>query len=630
MFVLGSAHLDPDKQLLTIGTRSVTLQRKPYQVLLCLIENRHRMVYREELLERFWDGKEVYDQSLSKAVGSIRKALGEPEGSEFIETRWGLGYRYVGPFRELPPSALTTGQVLAPEANPEPPLVAEAAPRGRMPVRAWMISVPIAVLVAILTFVFYAHRLQGGAPSHLAASGGIHSLAVLPFTAKGNGEEDQYLGLGLADAVASKLDSVPQLRVRSSTTVGSILGPHPDPALAGSKLEVQALVSGEIHRADNKLAITVRLLDSATGADLWSGHFKTDNSNIFNTEDSIAQQVASALIPQFAMSAVRTGADTNQPEAYSKYVKAKFFANMRTQNSLAKAIDLLQQVIVIDPKYARAYAALSDCYQLQGFYHFAPPSESYPRAEAAALKALSMDNSLAEAHVSLLSTLTDYDWDWQGAEREFKAAIAIDPNYAVAYQYYGYALFGMGRGEEGLVAMKHAAELDPVSPSVQTSLAWGYFLLRRHEEAVDQCKRVLELYPDFVPAHQLLGLVYAQMNADRESMAELKQAETLERDSVITPILLDYELARTGKRAEASRELTVLAERSRGTSIPDYYVAAAWAAAGDKEKAQIALNRAYQVRSNWLIYLPYDPRFDALRPDPQFQALVDKVAFSHD
>ena len=191
MFVLGSAHLDPDKQLLTIGTRSVTLQRKPYQVLLCLIENRHRMVYREELLERFWDGKEVYDQSLSKAVGSIRKALGEPEGSEFIETRWGLGYRYVGPFRELPPSALTTGQVLAPEANPEPPLVAEAAPRGRMPVRAWMISVPIAVLVAILTFVFYAHRLQGGAPSHLAASGGIHSLAVLPFTAKGNGEEDR-------------------------------------------------------------------------------------------------------------------------------------------------------------------------------------------------------------------------------------------------------------------------------------------------------------------------------------------------------------------------------------------------------------------------------------------------------
>jgi TolB-like protein/DNA-binding winged helix-turn-helix (wHTH) protein/Tfp pilus assembly protein PilF len=657
MFVLGSAYLDPEKQLLTIGARSVTLQRKPYQVLLWLIENRHRMVYREELLERFWEGKQVYDQSLSKAIGSIRKALGDHEGSEFIETRWGLGYRYVGPFQEIPsvsdPPRSTpaldpesadppgsSGQVLTPEADPALPMVAEAAISPSAPVparawinrawinRAWILSLAVAVF-ALLAFAFYAHRVEGGAQSRPAGPVAIHSLAVLPFTAQGNKEEDQYLGLGLADAVAAKLGTVPQLRVRSSTTVGSILGPHPDLDSAGRKLEVQALVTGEIHRVDNKFAVTVRLLDSASGADLWSGKFTTDNSNIFNTEDSIAQQVASALIPQFGMSALKTGPDTTQPEAYSKYMKAEFFASMRTQTSLAKAIDLLNEVIEIDPKYARAYAALADCYQLQGFYQFVPPSEAYPRSKAAALKALSMDNSLAEAHVSLLSTLTDYDWDWQGAEREFRAAVAIDPNYAVAYQYYGYALFGMGRGEEGIVAMRHAAELDPVSPSVQTSLAWGYFLLRRDEQAVDRCKRVLELYPDFVPAHQLLGLVYGQMNADKRSLAELNQAETLERDSAITPILLDGELARTGKRAEASRDLATMMARSHGASIPDYYVAAAWAAVGNNQKAQISLNRAYRVRSNWLIYLPYDPRFDGLRPDPEFQALLHKVAFSH-
>ncbi len=658
MFVLGSAYLDPDKQLLTIGARSVTLQRKPYQVLLCLIENRHRMVYRAELLERFWDGKEVYDQSLSKAVGSIRKALGEEEGSEFIETRWGLGYRYVGPFQELasnsaladpPPNlrdvppesekaavAVSSGEVLEPEASRALPLVLEGpAPwfptSARIPARAWLIFSSLA-LIAVLGFASYTSRVHGRAESSVSASAAIHSLAVLPFRAEGNKEEDQYLGLGLADAVAAELGTVPELRVRSSTTVGSILGPQPDIASAGKKLEVQALVSGEIHRVDDKIAITVRLLDGATGADLWSGHFNTDNGNIFNTEDSIAQQVSSALIPQIGMSAVKTGSapDTNHPEAYARYMKAKFFASMRTQNSLAKAIDLLNQTILIDPRYARAYAALADCYQLQGFYQFVPPTEAYPRSKAAALQALSMDNALAEAHVSLLSTLTDYDWDWPGAEREFKAAIAIDPNYAVAYQYYGYALFGMGRGEEGIVAMKHAAELDPVSPSVQTSLAWGYFLLRRDEQAVDQCKRVLELYPDFVPAHQLMGLVYGQMNAGQRSMAELNQAEALERDSTITPILLDYELARTGKRAEASRDLSAVMARSHGDSIPDYYVAAAWTAVGDKEKAQVSLNRAYQLRSNWLIYLPYDSRFDDLRPDPQFQALVHKVAFPRD
>jgi TolB-like protein/DNA-binding winged helix-turn-helix (wHTH) protein/Tfp pilus assembly protein PilF len=651
MFVLGSAYLDPDKQLLTIDSRSVTLQRKPFQVLLWLVENRHRMVYREELLERFWDGKDVYDQSLSKAIGSIRKALGEQPGTEFIETRWGLGYRYVGPFQELP-SSLAGPSPSSPELIPQPesPTLIASSPEVATPVvdaelaaippsgpwfslatRASLISFPVALL-ALLLVASYTHRVSGRSQGPVPAPQAIHSLAVLPFSAEGNKEEDQYLGLGLADAVVAKLGTVPQLRVRSSNTVGSLLGPNPDTALAGSKLEVQALVRGEIHRVDNKIAITVHLLDGATGAVLWSGNFNTDNSNIFNTEDAIAQQVSSALIPQIGMPTVKAGSgpDTNHADAYAKYMKAEFFASKRTQDSLAKAIDLLHEAILIDPRYARAYAALADCYQLQGFYQFAPPSEAYPRAKAAALQALSMDNTLAEAHVSLLSTLTDYDWDWQGAEREFRAAIAIDPNYAVAYQYYGYALFGMGRGDEGIVAMKHAADLDPVSPSVQTSLAWGYFLLRRDEQAVDQCKRVLELYPDFVPAHQLMGLVYGQMNADKRSMAELNQAEALESDSTITHILLDYELARTGKRAEASRDLAAVMTRSHGDSIPDYYVAAAWTAVGDKEKAQISLNRAYQLRSNWLIYLPYDSRFDDLRPDPQFQALIHKVAFSRD
>jgi TolB-like protein/DNA-binding winged helix-turn-helix (wHTH) protein/Tfp pilus assembly protein PilF len=663
MFVLGSAYLDPDKQLLTIGSSSVTLQRKPYQVLVCLIENRHRMVYREELLERFWDGKDVYDQSLSKAIGSIRKALGEPQGSEFIETRWGLGYRYVGPFEELPSGAGVTdptprpadttqktegpaeaetpaiaepsAEVLADETKPAPPAAVETArpwlpsPLG-MPARVWLVSFLAVFTILMAVIALYAHRLHILAQASAAVPGDIQSLAVLPFTAEGNQEEDQYLGPGLADAVAAKLDTVPQLLVRSSTTVQSILGPHPDPASAGSKLKVQALVSGEIRRVDKKLEITVRLLDSATGADLWSGHFNTDNSNIFKIEDSIAEQVSSALIPQFKMTTARTGAGTTQPEAYAKYMKAEFFANQRTQSSVAKAIDLLHEVIGIDPRYARAYAALSNCYTLQGFYHFASPSEAYPRAKAAALKALSIDNSLAEAHVSLLSELTDYEWDWQGAEQEFKAAIAIDPNYAVAYQYYGYALFGRGRGEEGLAAMKHAAELDPVSPSVLTSVAWGYYLLRQEDQAVEQCKRVLELYPDFVPAHQLLGLADALIHQDRQSMAELNLARSLEKDGPITPILVDYELARSGRRAEASRELAAVITRSRGGAIPDYYIAAAWEAAGNPEQAQIALNRAYQVRSNWLIYLPYDPRFDALRPDPQFQALLHKVEFSRE
>jgi tetratricopeptide (TPR) repeat protein len=426
------------------------------------------------------------------------------------------------------------------------------------------------------------------------------------------------------------------LSVRSSSTVrailGSDLGLHADPASTGKKLEVQALVEGELRHEENKIIITVRLMKSSTRANIWSATFKADDSNIFATEDSIAKQVSSALLPQLGMEAVKRtpGLETNNQNAYAKYMKAKFFANMRTQNSLAKAIDLLNEAILIDPEYARAYAALADCYQLQGFYHFASPSDAYPRAKTAVQKALSLDNSIAEAHASLLSIYADYDWDWPGVEREFKATVAIDPNYAVAYQYYGYGLLGMGRGEEALVAMKHAADLDPVSPSVQASLAWAYYLLRHDELAVDQCKRVLEMYPDFVPAHQLLGIVYGQMGADQRALTELNQAEILERDDSITPILLDYELARTGKQAEAARNLKNVLAKSQGASIPDYYLAAAWTAIGNKQEALHFLDRAYRFRSNWVSYLQYDPRFDALRPEPQFKALLNKIAFPPD
>lgn len=651
---LGPARLHPEEQSLTIGSRRVMLQRKPYLVLQYLIENRDRMILRKELLDRFWDGQEVYDESLSKAVGSIRKAFGETrDGSVFIETRWGIGYRYVGPFGEAPasspnPADRLNGSLRAeafngvPDLAPSPavdgaglavppPTPENLVPRARTAWRQWPAFALLASLIltvgAAATLLSRPNSSLDKAPDVPAA---IRSVAVLPFTANTGNEDDQILGMGLADAVAAKLGAVSQLRVRSSATIRSILGSQPDPALAGRKLQVQTVVRGDIHRVQNRFVITVRLLDSPKGADVWSGAFIADDSNIIATEDSIAQQVAAALLPASSMNGVRpsSGPDTKNPQAYAKYMKAEFFAGMRTQNALGKAIDLLNEVLLIDPKYARAYAALADCYQLQGFYQFVPPAEAYPRAKAAALKALSMDNSLIEAHVSLLSTLTDYDWDWEGAEREFKAAAAIDPNYAVAYQYYGYALLGMGRGDEALAAMKHAAELDPVSPSVQTSLAWGFYLLRQDEQAVDQCKRVLELYPDFVPAHQLLGIVYGQMRLDQRSMAELSQAETLERDSSVTPILLDYEQARSGKKAEAGKDLINLVAKSRGASIPDYYLAAAWIALGDKEKAQASLQRAYETHSNWVIYLQYDPRFDDLRPDPRFQALLHRVAFS--
>lgn len=658
MIVLGPARLDVEKQELSIGVRTVVLQRKPYLVFLYLIENRHRMVGRKELLDRFWDGQEVYDQSLSKAVGTIRKALGD-SGPELIETRWGLGYRYIGPFSESPatvhvsvpltrlpnpsedsldsplPSAPAEARVdpaIEPShANRMAPVASAATPDRRAP---WLLRSLLGVsTVALLALAIFAFRRHDAAPAPPAPAvpPQVRSIAVLPFASGSKDSDDQYMSLELADAVAVRLMTISQLDVRSSATVRSILGLHPDASLAGAKLAVQDVVVGEMQRAKDAVVLNVRLLDSATGVTLWSGTFKADNTNIFAAEDSIARRVANALLPRLGANAIKRSAaqETSRPEAYSAYMKAKFFATTRTRTSLAKAITLLNEAIRIDPNYAPAYATLADCLQLQGFYDFVAPSDAYPRAEAAAQKALSLDDSIGEAHVILMSSLADYDWDWRGAEREFKAAIAIDPNDAVAYQYYGYALFAMNRGNEALAAMKQAAQLDPVSPSIQATLAWGYYLSREYSQAVDQCKRVLELYPEFVPAHQLLGIVYGQMGSNALSMAELTKAETLESDGAITPVLLDYELAREGKRSEAARNLEKIQAKPQGSAVPDYYVAAAWAAVGDTQKAQSFLDRAFHAHSNWVIYLHYDPRFDGLRDDVAFQALLHQVDSVH-
>jgi TolB-like protein/DNA-binding winged helix-turn-helix (wHTH) protein/Tfp pilus assembly protein PilF len=657
MYVLGSTYLDTEKQLLVTAERSVALQRKPYLVLLHLIENRHRMITREELLERFWDGQEVYDQSVSKAIGSIRKAFGETkESSRFIETRWGGGYRYVGPFTEKKAGA-EEGEIAAvteiagipPDMDgddhvgghtgdnrPAPASLSAEVPAGKSSRRTLRVYLAAAVItIAAVLAVVAAERQRNPIETEAAASPSneepMRSVAVLPFRVDQGSAEDTYLGVGFSDAIADRLKTVEQLTVRSSSTIRTVVGTEPDAKAAAEKLRVQTVVEGNLHREAEKIIVKVRVLGT-TGAELWSGTFSANIENIFSAEDSIAGQVLTAILPQFEGKPPKpsSGPETAKYEAYEKYMKAEFFATNRSRNSLTKAVELLNEAIAIDPNYARAYASLANTYQLIGFYEYLAPSEAYPKAEEAARKAMSLDKSNAEAHVAMLSALTDYEHDWAGAEREFKATVAIDPNYAAAYQYYGFSLLGMGRGEEAVAAAKRAQQLDPVSPSVQTSLAWALFLLRRNEESAKECKRALELYPDFIPAHQLLGLVYGQMNDNSAALAEFSEAEALERDNPVTLILMTFELARSGKKAEARQALQGALARPGTAVVPDYYIAASWTEIGDKTKALESLRRADQHHSNWLIYLPYDPRFDGLRSDPGFKAAFQKAGTPKD
>lgn len=639
MLALGLARLDTEKQVITLGSRTVALQRKPYLVLVCLIENRHRLVSRKELLDRFWDGQEVYDQNLSKAVATIRRALGDAEESEFIETRWGLGYRYIGPCEELPASS--TGTATPPRSGMPPAVPSRSgtdasstskrsadlrsAIRAGSTSRAAYVLVAACIVVAATSAFLLFGRYPGARRTAPVAPGG--SVAVLPFTPNAGDVEDEYAGLEIADALTARLSTIPQLNVRPASTVRQVVGLEPDPSAAAKDLQVSLLVTGSLHRTTDGVAVLAQLLNSSTKSVLWSGSFSIHGNEYFAAEDRIAQQLARALLPQAGASALKlsSGPGTISLEAYSDSMKAQFFATRRTRESLARAVTLLKDATAIDPGYAEAFAQIAECYALEGFYQFVPPGEAYPEAKAAATRALSLDNSLSDAHLALLSILTDYDWDWNGSEREFRSAIAIDPQDAVAYQYYGYTLIGMGRGDEALAAMQQAAQIDPVSPSIQTSMAWVDYLLRRNQQAVSQCRHVLALYPRFVPAHQLLGLTYEEMGMSDLALTELRHAGALENDSATTPLSIDYVLARDGHQAEAVRDLTELQARKGESFIPDYFLAVAWTAVGDRQKAEAFLARACQARSNWIIFLRYDPRLDPLRNDVGFRDLLQRV-----
>jgi TolB-like protein/Tfp pilus assembly protein PilF len=482
------------------------------------------------------------------------------------------------------------------------------------------ISAPI--LMVLVLAAAYHFRVGRGRSRTIPTS-----IAVLPLKPLNLGAEDSYLGLGLADALITRLSTLGRINVRSVGEIAKYNGLTEDSLAAGRELKVDSVLDGNIQRVGDRIRVTVRLLSVENSSVLWAGQFDANFTDIFSLEDSVAQQGAAALLQELTGQEKQrlTKHDTASIEAYDDYLKARFFSADRHAEGLGKAIDYLQQAIVKDPGYAQAYAGLADCYALQGFYGFLSPNQSYPKAKAAATKALQIDETVAEAHASLLSIKTDYDWDWVGAEKEFKRAIALNPNYPPAYQWYGFDLLVMGRQGEAMAAMRRALDLDPVSPTVNVSQAWFFYLTRQYNKAVEQCLRTLELHPNFCVAHQMLGLTYDVRGEFEQAIAELQKAKALSPHNLMTVAALGHTYATSGKRDEAQRMLDELG-LSSGESTPlPYYVAAIYVGLGRNEEALRWLERAYQERSNWLIYLKLDPRFDRLRSDRRFADLARRI-----
>ena len=454
-----------------------------------------------------------------------------------------------------------------------------------------------------------------------------NSIAVLPFANLSNDAENEYFCDGLAEELLNALAKIDDLKVAARTSAFSFKGKNTNVSEVGNILKVKTVLEGSVRKSGNKLRITVQLINAADGYHLWSERFDREMKDIFDVQDEITLAVVDALKVKLLGTEKKAVLKryTDNTDAYRLYLNGRFFWNKRTKESLKSAVEYFNQAVAVDPSYALAYAGLADCYVLFTYYDVAPPGEAYPKARAAAQKALEIDDTLGEVLVTLAVVKEDYEWDFAGAERDFQKAIALNPNYPTAHQWYGEFLAQMGRKDESIAELRHAQELDPLSLIINKVLGGTLLFARRYDEAIAQNKKLLEMDANFAPAHTDLGWCYTEKGMHDEAIAEFQKAVALTNGNPSQLAGLAYAFAKSGKQGEAQKILEQLKERQKNEYVDSASFAIIHVALGEKDKAFASLEKSYQEHSVGMLSLKGDPRFDDLRDDIRFQDLLRRV-----
>jgi TolB-like protein/Flp pilus assembly protein TadD len=457
-------------------------------------------------------------------------------------------------------------------------------------------------------------------------AGTIDSIAVLPFANANADPEMEYLSDGITENIINTLSRLPSLRVLPRSTVFRYKGKLDDPQQIGNELGVRAVLTGKIVQRGNQLQIQTELIDVASGNQLWGEQYNRPLEDVLNVQESIAREITAKLHLQLTGTEAQqlTKRYTENTEAYQLYLKGQFYWNKRTQQDLQKAIDYFRQAIALDPNYALAYAGLADAYfalSTTGATHHDLPS----KARDAALKALSLDERLAEAHASLANILRGYDYDFSGAEREFKRALVLNPNYAEGHYRYGLALTCLGRHEEALAEYKRALELDPLSLVINRNYGESLLFARRYDESIAQLKKTLELDANFAQGHSSLATAYHVKGRYAESVEELARSTELNGNSERAALMRE---SFTKGGWEGYLRMMVGEGAIADLASPSYFAAVCYVALGEKDKAFIELNKAHEKREYRLTFLKVDPRLDPLRSDSRFNELLRKVGLS--
>ncbi len=553
------------------------LQGQPLQVLAILLEHAGELVTREELRSQIWTADTFvdFDHSLHNAVARLREVLGDSaEAPRYIETLPRRGYRFIA-------------QVGATNVDDSGSRVSLRAADARQ----------------------------------------IRSIAVLCLEDLSGDSSHDYFADGMTEALITSLAKIKALRVISRTSAMQYKGVRKSLPQIARELNVDSVIEGSVLRCGDRIRITAQLIHASNDEHLWAESYERDFRDILSLQSEIARQVADKvkiiLTPEEHAS-LGKNRQVN-PEAHELYLKARYHWNKRSEEGVRKALSYFRRAIDFDPTDAQAHAGLADVYNILGYYNSLPPMEAYAEAKASALKALQLDNSLAEPHATLGVIKRDFEWDWAGAEVEFQRAIEISPGFAEAYHWNSTLLSMMGKHSEALQEKRRALALDPLSVVIRSDLGRMFYFSGDYDRALEQYRAALDMDPNFGSAHLWLANVYEQKGQFEDALAELQTGMRLSSDSTYALAKWGHACGVAGKADEARAALHQLHERSKQNYVSPYDISMVHLGLNELDEAFAWLEKAFEDRSIWLGYLNVEPQLDRLRSDPRFQSLRHRV-----
>jgi tetratricopeptide (TPR) repeat protein len=551
------------------GSTGICLQEQPFQVLTFLLQHPGEVVTREELRQRLWHPNTFvdFDNGLNTAINKIREALGDSaEDPRFVETLPRRGYRFIAPVSR--------------------PGVEKARSKT------------------------------------------IDSLAVFPLVNETGLEETEYFSDGVTEMIIGSLAQLPRMRVMARSTVFRYKGKEIDPQIAGRELNVRAVITGRVLKRGDQVSLGVELVDVEDGAQLWSASYNRGLAEIFAMQEQIATEICDKLRLRLTGDQRKrlTKRHTHNTEAYQLYLMGRFHLARRTGESFKKSLEYFQQAVGRDPDYALAYAGLADAYLIGQYYSVISPAVGLPKAKDALAKALELDESLAEVHTTLGSIRSLQDWDTEAGEKEFRRAIALNPNYATAFSWYAMNhLRPLGRFAEAEAALQRALEVDPLSLITNTHLGWVFGSMGRYEAAEKQYRKTLEMDPNFAAAHFSMGMLFGLSGKFKEAIEHAQHGITLSQGDVWMRCGLTFLKGIAGYKEEAVAQLQELLGLSENRYISPTFLSLAYLGLGDSDMTFKLLEKAFQERNLHLRFLNRSHFFNVIRPDPRFQDLLRRM-----